>query len=145
MESITQIKERLSLHTGEFVIHEITKNEDEPRGGWYWQALSIDAMVSRALNRWSKIWHVPKRYKSHDTLLRFGHWNEEDVKSHNHMRKYYEVELNRPEMAEKMYPAFKTIKHASVWAFFDSIGYNYKDKTAKSIDKLIHIETKQTL
>lgn len=139
METITQIKERTNLKDSEFVIHDITMNDNEPKGGWHCQASSIDAMISRSSKRWNRFWYTQAKYKTHNTMLKFRHWHEEDQNSYDHMRKYYENKGDH-ELALKMYPDFKVIKHNCVWDFFDAIGYNYKDKSIKHIDSLIHIE-----
>lgn len=139
MQSITMIKERTSLDSNNIVIHHITKKEEESRGGWYRQSLTIDGLLSRPLKRFNKFWYTPKRYKTHDTLVKYSLWTEEDKNMHVHMRKF-STEKYGIEVALQQYPEIKDVYHDSVWDFFDSIGYNYKDKSVKNTDSLIHIK-----
>lgn len=119
-EEITKIVER-TLGSKDRTVHHIKISDGEPRGGWYRQVTALSGMLHRSLNRWCEHWyHSPKRYEVYRSLTRFDRYSVMDA---------------HRESEEASYREIKDIHHESLWAFFDFIGYDHKDKRVSNTDK----------
>lgn len=140
MRSTIMIKEHLSMHDARFTVH-IINVEDHPKGGWYVQIGSIEAMVERSSKRWYHYWHE-KKYATHKTQVKFDRWRIGDENIYNATKE--RIAKLDSELANELYPEIIKVNHCSVWDFLNSIKYDYKDKKVASIDSLIHIEGKNS-
>jgi len=92
-------------------VHIINIEDGNPRGGWYWQMLSFNGFIDRAIKRFCEKWVGIGRH-----LCRFDRYS-----------------LSGSKIRE-------TITHDSVWDFYDYINYDYKNKKKSYIDKHLIIE-----
>lgn len=121
MKGVYKLEER-NIKYDLIKVHHIKTVDDCKQGGWYHQTRAIDGMLHRLLNRWCKHWHTnTKRYIKYNSVMRF----------HRFDYITYETEIGL------MSEAPQVIHHDSAYAFFDYIGYDYKDHSMKNLDTLI--------
>ncbi|ADQ53198.1 hypothetical protein 65p190 [Aeromonas phage 65] len=118
------------VYTYKFYDHPITQlyhiriADGHPKGGWYVQLTSIESLVGRMLNRWYD--HHYLKGKTQTGV--FGRYDRSE---------YHDNERLNISIGEENYYRNQEISFDSVWDFYDYIGYNHKDKTMKTLDKLI--------
>lgn len=101
---------------------------------WYREIRTIEGIVSRSLDRWCEHWHwQSKRYDKWHSYPRFTRYDE----MHHEFRK----ELAR--VSQREYKEIPLVHHDSAYAFFDSIGYDHKDRSMKNLDTLILKQPKE--
>lgn len=123
MRDTYKITERNKQHEP-LKIHVINV-DDNPRGGWYRQIGAAEGMINRSLNRWCNHWLYcprPNGKPVRNGVLRFGRTDMLDGR-------WCGEEITIPE-----------VHHDSVWDFFDSIGYNHKDKRVSNTDAKLIID-----
>ena len=140
MKTITQVKEN-KLNSVEFVIHKITKDDNEKKGGWYRQTLALSGLLSRTLKRWNEYWYK-KKYQTYDSRVKFSSYNEEDEELRSFQKERMSKEIGTEE-SNKMFPEPTIIHHESVWDFFQYIEYDYKNKLISNTDTQILIKKKK--
>ena len=136
----TMVQEKLNPNSCKIRIHLINARNGNSRGGWYRQIGAKEGMIERSLERWYDHWHE-KKYKTHETSVRFQRWNDSEARIYESSRQRY-IETRGLEIADELYPEYETIEHDSVWDFFDYIGYDYKNKKVGNTDTLIFINAR---
>ena len=81
--------------------------------------------------------HESKKHEEYDSQIKFESWTNADERIHSRERERY-LEDSK-EKADELCPQLIKVHHSSLWAFFDYIGYDHKDKRVGNIDSLIHI------
>lgn len=135
MRSSTMIKENMSITDYSTTVHIITVKK-HAQGGWYKQIAAKEGMINRSLERWYNYWNEKKNEK-YDSQIKFESWTNADERMHERQRQRY-IDDSK-ELAEELCPKLIKVHHSSLWAFFDYIGYDHKDKRVVNIDSLIHI------
>lgn len=95
---------------------------------WYREIRAVEGIVSRSLTRWCEFWHwQTKRYTKWHSYPRFSRYDEINFKTRQEIFKGCGKEIND----------LPIVHHESAYAFFESISYDYKDRSMKNLDTLI--------
>lgn len=111
----------------------VIKAPKDKRGGEYRQLVVFCGFINRILNRWYNHWHSNIEYIS---KAQFKSVNEEDLQSNIEARQRL-IDLVGEEEADKFLPTLQRSEHESVWQFFESINYGYKNRTTKYLDSFV--------
>lgn len=140
MKSLYMIKQNtLKEDVEEQIIHCINVDET-PMGGWYRQIGVLEGMVGRSLKRWYNFWYLNKS-KRYETRVKFEKFSEQDEDINSKLKVNIEKKYGL-KLANKMFPKLKKVNHESAYAFFDYIGYDYKNKKISNTDSIILIKEK---
>lgn len=144
MQRETMVKESLFDESGDltgYMVHKINSRDGDPRGGWYRQIGAKEGLVERTLKRWYYHWHH-KKSSEYNSSVKYSRFFQSDMKSHAGTRARYMKLLDTHDVTkeeiDKLCPELQFMEHDSVWAFFDHIGYNHKDKRVSYTDKFIN-------
>jgi hypothetical protein len=112
----------------------IDYHKKDKRGGWYRQVGSMDGFINRLTKRFSDYWYTKEHYhlEPHVRYNRADHMDIESLKIFcNTMNK------SAKKRTRNYYPTIRWMNWATIWDFFDYIGYDHKNKSVKEIDKFI--------
>lgn len=138
MKKTLKYIEYLDLESRKTKLHHIVF-DDNIHGGMYRQITVIESMISRADKRWFDHWNA-KKFKTHHTQPRFyRHHKHDDIAKESSIKLLKKKGLSDNDI-NQIFPKSLDVYHESVWAFFDAIGFDYKDKTVANTDSLILIE-----
>lgn len=102
---------RKLINPEELHIYRITMADNHPQGGWYSQLTSMDSFLRRIGGRWYNQFRA---------------------------RGLFIIQRGGDDYPPGKAP-YKILEHhfTSVWDFYKWIGFDYKDKTVRQLDKLI--------
>lgn len=102
--------------------YNIKISDENKKGGWYVQLISISAFEHKILNRWYD------KQRKFGNITVFGKADKEDVEGWLRINKFLDDE-EKYNVVDRFFD--------SVWDFYEYIGYNYKNKSVKQLDNLI--------
>lgn len=127
------------LHGFSMKVHVIRVNEEQ-RGGCYQQITSLEGLINRTSERWYNFYYLA-RYKEFKSQVRFNRIHKYDLKSHTAQYSRMAEKVGKEE-ANEMFPLPEYVFHDSVWSFFESIGYDHRNKKVSHTDEFILKEKK---
>lgn len=117
-------------------IHRINVDCDkkDPRGGWYRQVSSLNSFHSRLNKRFSKHWYTKERIHL-KPQIKYGRADCMTVES----LKIFCRGINKygKKSDIDIYPKVRWKNWATIWDFYDHIGFDYKNKSVKELDKMV--------
>lgn len=111
---------------------------EESAGGSYRQIGILEGFVTRVLERWYNFWRMKS---THNSQCKYTRHHSNDEKDRDIQRKNM-AERHNQEFADKLFPQYEKIEHDDAYAFFNYIGYDYKNKKVSNTDKFIFIQEK---
>jgi len=120
-------------------VHVIRVN-DEQRGGCYRQISSLEGFINRTSERWYA-YYYKSRYHLFNSQVHFKRMYKDDVKLRT-VQYCNTKKLIGQKEADKLFSLPEYVFHDSVWSFFESIGYDHRNKKVSHLDKFILREVK---
>ena len=121
MERIYKYK---SCHELVMTVYRILMDESH-KGGWYRQITIMETFVENIMDRWYNNYHLKR--KGHRCPI--SRADDLDIKHWLQANEYLGGSEKQCEVIYKDYQ--------SVYEFFDAIGFDYKNKSVKQLDKII--------
>ena len=112
----------------------IDYHKKDKRGGWYRQVGAMEGFHSRLTKRFSNHWYTKKRYHNGPYSL-YSRADSMDIEG----LKIFCNTMNKhgKKRTRDYYSTIRWVNWATIWDFFDYIGYDHKNKSVKEIDKFI--------